>query len=40
MPRLVAGTHPRITDGAPIDVPLELATLLEHDGTLLGRWII
>ena len=40
VPRLVAGTHPRITDGAPIDVPLELATLLEHDGTLLGRWII
>ena len=40
VPRLVAGTHPRITDGAPIDVPLELALLLEEDGTLLGRWLV
>ncbi|WP_372729008.1 dihydrofolate reductase family protein [Nocardioides sp.] len=40
VPRLVAGTHPRITDGAAIDVPLALELLLEHEGTLLGRWLI
>lgn len=40
VPRLVAGVHPRITDGPEIDVPLTLQTLLEHDGTLLGRWRI
>lgn len=39
VPRLVAGTHPRITDGPPIDVPLRLRLLLEHEGTLLGRWL-
>jgi riboflavin biosynthesis pyrimidine reductase len=39
VPRLVGGTHPRITDGAPVDVPLRLHALLEHDGTLLGRWL-
>jgi len=40
VPRLVAGTHPRITDGPPVDVPLALHTLLEQDGTLLGRWLV
>lgn len=39
VPRLLAGQHPRITDGPGIDVPLRLATLVEHDGTLLGRWL-
>ncbi len=39
-PRLVAGEHPRITDGPPVDVPLELHTLLEQDGTLLARWFL
>jgi riboflavin biosynthesis pyrimidine reductase len=38
VPRMVAGTHPRITDGPPVDVPLRLHTLVEEDGTLLGRW--
>jgi riboflavin biosynthesis pyrimidine reductase len=38
VPRLVAGTHPRITDGPPVDVPLRLHALVEEDGTLLGRW--
>lgn len=38
VPRLVAGDGPRITSGAPVDVPLTLHTLLEQDGTLLGRW--
>lgn len=39
-PRLLAGAHPRITDGPPVDVPLRLHTLLEEDGTLLGRWLV
>lgn len=40
VPRLVAGEHPRIAAGPPVDVPLALHTLLEQDGTLLGRWLI
>ncbi|MCW2845616.1 MAG: bifunctional deaminase-reductase domain protein [Nocardioides sp.] len=40
VPRLVAGTHPRITDGPPLDVHLRLHLLLEHEGTLLGRWLV
>jgi riboflavin biosynthesis pyrimidine reductase len=40
VPQAIAGTHLRITDGAGVDVPLELATLLEEDGTLLGRWLV
>jgi riboflavin biosynthesis pyrimidine reductase len=39
VPRLVSGTHPRITDGPPVDVPLRLHSLVEDDGTLLGRWL-
>ena len=40
VPRVVGGTHPRITDGPPIDVPLRLHTLVEQDGTLLARWLV
>jgi riboflavin biosynthesis pyrimidine reductase len=40
VPRLVGGLHPRITDGPPVDVPLELALLLEERHTLLGRWYV
>ena len=40
VPRVIAGTHPRITDGPPVDVPLRLHTLLEQDGTLLARWLL
>ncbi len=40
VPQAVAGNHLRITDGAGVDVPLELSTLLEEDGTLLGRWMV
>ena len=40
VPRAVGGHHPRITDGAPLDVPLSLHTLVEHDGTLLARWLV
>ncbi|CAI9403476.1 dihydrofolate reductase family protein [Nocardioides sp. T2.26MG-1] len=39
VPRLVAGEHPRITQGPPVDVPLRLHLLLESEGTLLGRWL-
>ena len=38
VPRLVAGLRPRITDGPPVDVHLRLHSLVEEDGTLLGRW--
>jgi riboflavin biosynthesis pyrimidine reductase len=37
-PRLVAGPGRRILDGAAADVPLRLASLVEHEGTLLARW--
>lgn len=40
VPRLIAGDHLGITAGAPVDVPLEPALLLEEDGTLLGRWLV
>ncbi|WP_319804183.1 dihydrofolate reductase family protein [Nocardioides dongkuii] len=39
VPRLLAGDGPRMTVGAPLDVPLSLELLLEHDGTLLARWL-
>lgn len=38
VPRVVAGPQLRIAVGPPVDVPLELVSLLEQDGTLLGRW--
>ena len=38
VPRMVAGVQSRITDGPPVDVALHLQTLVEQDGTLLGRW--
>jgi riboflavin biosynthesis pyrimidine reductase len=40
VPTLVAGDAPRITVGDAVDVPLALHSLLEADGTLLGRWIV
>jgi riboflavin biosynthesis pyrimidine reductase len=40
VPQLVAGAYPRITEGAPIDVPLQLGLLLEDHGTLFGRWTL
>lgn len=40
VPRLVAGSFPRITVGAPIDTSLTLRLLLEDHGTLLGRWFL
>ena len=38
VPKVVSGLHPRITDGPPVDVRLTLHSLVEEDGTLLGRW--
>jgi riboflavin biosynthesis pyrimidine reductase len=40
VPRVLAGQHPRITQGPPVDVPLDLHTLIESEGTLLGRWFV
>jgi len=40
VPRLVSGAGPRMVQGQPVDIPLRLALLLEHEGTLLGRWLI
>ena len=40
VPRLIGGDHPRIVAGAPVDRDLDLALLLESDGTLLGRWFL
>jgi riboflavin biosynthesis pyrimidine reductase len=40
VPRLISGSHRRITDGPPVDVPLRLATLVEDEGTLLARWLV
>lgn len=40
-PHLVGGTrstHPRLLDGADVDVDLTCRHLLEEDGTLLGLW--
>ena len=37
-PLLVGGRHLRITDGPPVEVPLELKTLVEQDGSLMARW--
>lgn len=39
-PALVGGDGPRLTTGADEAVrPLELVSLLEQDGALLGRWV-
>ena len=40
VPRVIGGTHPRILDGPPVDVPLRLHSLVEEDGTLLARWFV
>ena len=40
-PRLLVGGGCRITNGlVPEDVPLELVSLIEHEGTLLTRWVV
>jgi riboflavin biosynthesis pyrimidine reductase len=37
-PALVAGDHPRITAGAPVNANLFPRLLIESQGTILGRW--
>jgi riboflavin biosynthesis pyrimidine reductase len=39
-PLLVGGPGKRISDGPVLDVPLTLSSLVEHDGTLLARWLV
>jgi riboflavin biosynthesis pyrimidine reductase len=39
-PRLVGGHARRIVEGALVDVPLTLSSLVEEDGTLLARWLV
>lgn len=39
-PLLVGGDATRIVAGPPVDVPLTLSSLVEHDGTLLARWLV
>jgi riboflavin biosynthesis pyrimidine reductase len=40
VPRLTGGDAVRIATGASVDVDLRPVSLLEQDGTLLGRWIV
>lgn len=40
VPSVLAGVHPRIAAGPPVDVRLDLRLLLEENGTLLGRWFV
>ncbi|MGZ8740357.1 MAG: dihydrofolate reductase family protein, partial [Gaiellaceae bacterium] len=40
VPQLLGGDHPRIATGADAAAELRLTTLLEEDGTLLGRWSV
>ncbi len=37
-PRVVGGEHPRPVGPAGVPMDLELTTLVEQDGTLMGRW--
>lgn len=39
-PLVVAGEGLRMVSGPPVDVPLTLHSLVEHDGTLLARWLV
>jgi riboflavin biosynthesis pyrimidine reductase len=38
VPRLLGGEHRRVLQGPDVDVPLRPTLLLEHEGTMLGRW--
>lgn len=40
VPRLLGGDFTRITAGADLDVALTPYSLLEEEGTLLGRWLV
>lgn len=40
VPQVIGGVHPRILEGAGVEVDLRLALLLEEHGTLIGRWLV
>jgi riboflavin biosynthesis pyrimidine reductase len=40
VPRVLGGVHPRILEGAPVDLAFRLEVLLEQDHTLIGRWVV
>lgn len=40
VPRVIGGVHPRIVMGESLGADLELAVLLEEDGTLLARYLV
>lgn len=40
VPRLIGGQHLRILAGLDVDVEMRPVTLLEQEGTLLGRWLV
>lgn len=40
VPRVIGGVHPRILEGAGVDVSLRPEVLLEEQGTLIGRWLV
>lgn len=40
VPLVIGGAGMRMLSGPPLDVPLTLASLVEHDGTLLARWLV
>lgn len=40
VPRVIGGVHPRILEGAGVDVSMRLEVLLEEQGTLIGRWLV
>jgi riboflavin biosynthesis pyrimidine reductase len=40
VPRTIGGVHPRILEGAPVDVTFYLEVLLEEGHTLIGRWLV
>ncbi|MFL6061589.1 MAG: dihydrofolate reductase family protein [Marmoricola sp.] len=40
VPSVIGGVHPRIVMGESVEEELDLALLIEQDGTLLGRWLV
>ena len=40
VPRAIGGEHPRIVVGGPVGADLELVLLLEHESTLLARYLL
>lgn len=40
VPRIVGGDHPRTVGSRALSADLQLETLVEQDGTLMGRWLV